>query len=134
MASMAGGANNSRTTATGKVTFMKNILLGSHLPPFSRGMLRNTQFYCLTTLILGILCVVWSIVHYDSAYYGSLFTLPNVAVMNIMACRVYRNTKLDGVQGTQLPCVAMAQIQFEINQKSSELTMDLEHSQGRAKH
>ncbi|KAG2009720.1 hypothetical protein CC2G_012620 [Coprinopsis cinerea AmutBmut pab1-1] len=94
---MASMADKTGATEERRAARLRNAILGSHLPSFSRGMLRNTQIYCMATLVFGILCVVWSHVHQHSPYYGSLFTLPSVAIMNIMACRVYRNTKPDGV-------------------------------------
>ncbi|KAF8961492.1 hypothetical protein BDZ97DRAFT_1828505, partial [Flammula alnicola] len=68
------------------------LLLGHYLPAFSRVMLQDGQMYYLTSLTTGLLSVILLFIPASPAY-KILFTLPNVVLMHIMACRVFRNTK-----------------------------------------
>ncbi|CAA7269174.1 unnamed protein product [Cyclocybe aegerita] len=72
---------------------VKAFFRGDYLPAFSRGLLHDGQVYYLTTVTTNLMVAV--VFHFPSvpAVYQSLLVIPNVTLMNIMACRVYRRTK-----------------------------------------
>ena len=80
------------------------------LPAFSRAMLRDNQMYylwaarilswyanlilqCSATVGCNLLTLVMFYTNSSPTVYRSMFTLPNTMLMNVMACRVFRNTK-----------------------------------------
>ncbi|CAA7267685.1 unnamed protein product [Cyclocybe aegerita] len=73
---------------------LQELLRGRYLPTFSRGLLQDGQFYYLTTVTTNLLTAV--IFFFDSipAGYRTMLIIPNIVLTNIMACRVYRRTKL----------------------------------------
>ncbi|KAF8876781.1 hypothetical protein CPB84DRAFT_1795605, partial [Gymnopilus junonius] len=77
---------------------MKNgpgiAIFGRHLPAFSRSLLKDGQVYYLTTLGLNIVTV--SLFFNDSIpiVYRSFIAIPNVAIINIMTCYIYRKIRL----------------------------------------
>ncbi|KAF8154817.1 hypothetical protein B0H34DRAFT_660307 [Crassisporium funariophilum] len=66
-------------------------LFGDYMPAFSKGMLQDGQVYYLSTLVLQIVTIIM-LLGDTSIAYKTMFAIPNLAVMNIMACRVYRDT------------------------------------------
>ncbi|PPQ68019.1 hypothetical protein CVT24_002928 [Panaeolus cyanescens] len=69
---------------------------GKYLPAFSRTVLQDNQIYYLCTLPFSIYTVLGTV--YSRP--GDIFTgftalIPNSTVITIMACRVFRNTKLN---------------------------------------
>ncbi|KAF9545983.1 hypothetical protein CPC08DRAFT_716116 [Agrocybe pediades] len=71
------------------------VLRGETLPRFSRALLRDSQVYFLSTVVLEILTT--ALFYSPSrklAMYSTLFVFPNIALMNLMGCRIYRHTKL----------------------------------------
>ncbi|KAJ3505265.1 hypothetical protein NLJ89_g7508 [Agrocybe chaxingu] len=66
---------------------------GDYLPAFSRGLLQDGQAYYLTTVTTSLLTVIVCYFPLIPVIYRAMFTVPNAALMNIMACRVYRCTK-----------------------------------------
>ncbi|KAF8953402.1 hypothetical protein BDZ97DRAFT_1767467 [Flammula alnicola] len=70
----------------------RTLLLGHYLPAFSRAMLQDGQMYYLSSLTTGLLSVILLFIP-AAPTYKILFTVPNVALTHIMACRVFRNTK-----------------------------------------
>ncbi|KAF8961162.1 hypothetical protein BDZ97DRAFT_1829829 [Flammula alnicola] len=73
---------------------MKIILFGHYLPAFSRTLLRDGQAYFLSTVILAILTTATLYSNSKVGEYSIMLAFPNVAIMNLMACRIYRKTKL----------------------------------------
>ncbi|KAF9040041.1 hypothetical protein BJ165DRAFT_1351094 [Panaeolus papilionaceus] len=75
-------------------TGLKALLFGDYLPAFSKALLQDGQVYYLTTTVFITLTSVITLYIPDvPPSYRAMFSPPNVAVMNIMACRVFRNTK-----------------------------------------
>ncbi|KAF8806082.1 hypothetical protein BYT27DRAFT_7191384 [Phlegmacium glaucopus] len=70
------------------------LILGDYLPVFSKAMLQDGQFYYLITVTTSLLTVIMLFVQSISAILQAVFIVPNVVIMNIMACRVFRNTML----------------------------------------
>ncbi|KAF9473269.1 hypothetical protein BDN70DRAFT_886012, partial [Pholiota conissans] len=66
---------------------------GKYLPTFSRGMLKDGQKYYLLSLIFNLMTVVIIFNTSVPVTMRSMWVTPNVVLTNIMACRVYRNTR-----------------------------------------
>ncbi|KAF9482245.1 hypothetical protein BDN70DRAFT_853708 [Pholiota conissans] len=71
----------------------KVALLGKYLPQFTRGLLRDGQRYYLITLVSSLLTVVMAFDTSVPVPMRSMCATPNIVLVNIMACRVYRRTK-----------------------------------------
>ncbi|KAF9043104.1 hypothetical protein BJ165DRAFT_1529223 [Panaeolus papilionaceus] len=69
------------------------MVFGDYLPAFSKSLLQGGQAYYLTTVTSSLLTVIMLEVDAVPPVFRSMFTVSNVMLMNIMACRVYRNTK-----------------------------------------
>ncbi|PPR04490.1 hypothetical protein CVT24_013099 [Panaeolus cyanescens] len=69
------------------------MVFGDYLPAFSKSLLQGGQAYYLTTVTSSLLTVIMLEVDAVPPVFRSIFTVSNVMLMNIMACRVYRNTK-----------------------------------------
>ncbi|PFH50121.1 hypothetical protein AMATHDRAFT_145912 [Amanita thiersii Skay4041] len=63
------------------------------LPALSKAVLQSGQQYYAITVSLNILSLVMILVPSVPPVYHAMFTIPNVALMNSMACRVYRNIR-----------------------------------------
>ncbi|KAF8800060.1 hypothetical protein BYT27DRAFT_7236154 [Phlegmacium glaucopus] len=72
---------------------MWSFIFGKHLPAFSRSILHDGQVYYLSTVGLCFLTVTLYTIKSVPAVYRSAVGIPNVMLINVMACRVYRNTK-----------------------------------------
>jgi len=68
-------------------------ILGEYLPTFSKALLQDGQVYYLVSVTSNIIVAVitWTVV--VPVAYRVALTIFNVAVTNMMACRVYRHTK-----------------------------------------
>ncbi|KDR73143.1 hypothetical protein GALMADRAFT_72738 [Galerina marginata CBS 339.88] len=72
---------------------MRTLVFGDYMPAFSRSLLQDGQIYYLTTVSTSLLTVIMLYVSSVPIAYRTMFTVPNIMLMNIMACRVFRNTK-----------------------------------------
>lgn len=70
----------------------RTVVFGDYLPAFSRALLQDGQMYYLVTVCSNLLAVVMVYMPVPIVY-RTVFSCPNTVLMNIMACRVYRNTK-----------------------------------------
>ncbi|KAF8961163.1 hypothetical protein BDZ97DRAFT_1227819 [Flammula alnicola] len=80
-----------------KITLKKGtriILFGHYLPAFSRTLLRDGQAYFLSTVVLAILTTATFCSNSRVGEYSMMLAFPNVAIMHLMGCRIYRKTKL----------------------------------------
>ncbi|KAF9045141.1 hypothetical protein BJ165DRAFT_1528051 [Panaeolus papilionaceus] len=77
----------------GLQTTMKAFVSGDYLPAFSKAIFQDGQVYYLTTVTSNLVVVIMFYIDAVPPVYRSMFTVPNVALMNIMACRVFRKTK-----------------------------------------
>jgi len=48
----------------------------------------------------SLMTVIMLYLHGVPAVYKTMFTIPNIVVMNMMACRVFRNTRLGDFKGS----------------------------------
>ncbi|CAA7262921.1 unnamed protein product [Cyclocybe aegerita] len=74
----------------------------SALPAFSRAMLQDSQVFYLVAVTSHI--VTWVVLTTGSRGEASpraMFIIPSLVVINIMACRVFRNTKLHHHQSSR---------------------------------
>lgn len=73
---------------------IKSFFRGKGLPAFSRSLLQSGQEYYLIT-VGGNILTMGMILAPDSlpAVFHAMFTVPNIAIANSMACRVYRDIK-----------------------------------------
>ncbi|CAA7262440.1 unnamed protein product [Cyclocybe aegerita] len=78
---------------SGKIN-LRAFLRGDYLPAFSRGLLQDGQVYYLTTITTNLMTVIVFYLTSAPTVYRAMFGIPNEALMNMMACRVYRRTKL----------------------------------------
>ncbi|KAF8815957.1 hypothetical protein BYT27DRAFT_7186449 [Phlegmacium glaucopus] len=68
------------------------LIFGDYLPAFSKAMLQDGQAYYLSTVTFNLITVTFLYISSNSLILRTLTTVPNVALMNIMACRVFRLT------------------------------------------
>ncbi|KIY47768.1 hypothetical protein FISHEDRAFT_44690 [Fistulina hepatica ATCC 64428] len=65
----------------------------SNLPAISAAVLQTGQQYYIMTLIGNIACLVMVVSPSLPPMYRAMMTIPNIAILSSMACRVYRNIK-----------------------------------------
>ncbi|KAF9047787.1 hypothetical protein BJ165DRAFT_1387746 [Panaeolus papilionaceus] len=73
---------------------VETFVFGKHLPLLSKALLKNGQAYFLSTVAVSLLNLV---VYYIDALpqsYRLIMGEPDIVLINIMACRIYRNTRL----------------------------------------
>ncbi|KDR73194.1 hypothetical protein GALMADRAFT_724171 [Galerina marginata CBS 339.88] len=70
------------------------MVFGRHLPSFPRSLLQDGQAYYLTTITLNLVtsCMFFNLS--IPVVYRSFIGVPNIVLMNSMACHVYRNVRL----------------------------------------
>ncbi|KAJ3513401.1 hypothetical protein NLJ89_g2966 [Agrocybe chaxingu] len=85
---------NAHPLRSGHGPGLRGFLSGEYLPAFSRGLLHDGQAYYLTTVTTNLMTVVVFYFTFIPAVYRAMFAVPNAILMNMMACRVYRRTKL----------------------------------------
>jgi len=66
---------------------------GKALPAFSRGLLQSGQIYYLISVCVNIAATVMMMNPSVLPLYHAVLTTPNAALMNAMACRVFRAIK-----------------------------------------
>jgi len=69
------------------------MVFGRHLPSFSRALLKDGQAYYLTTISLNLITVSLFFNRSIPVVYRSFIGIPNIVLMNSMACHVYRNVR-----------------------------------------
>ncbi|KAJ7478661.1 hypothetical protein B0H11DRAFT_2028185 [Mycena galericulata] len=80
--------------------WIRALLGGSDLPAFSKALLTDGQMYYIITVATNILTTLLVFIPGVSLVYRGMFVIPNVALTSIMACRVYRNTRLGITSGS----------------------------------
>ncbi|KAJ7100314.1 hypothetical protein C8R43DRAFT_1141352 [Mycena crocata] len=78
---------------------IKDLFIGTNLPAFSKSLFSDGQMYYMITVVSNIVTTVMVYVPSVSPVYHGLLVIPNLTLTSIMACRVYRNTKLGRVGG-----------------------------------
>ncbi|KAF9563106.1 hypothetical protein CPC08DRAFT_686956 [Agrocybe pediades] len=72
---------------------VRTFVFGTQMPALSRSLLQDGQVYYLTTVTTNLMTVIMLFVKSVPVTYRTMFTVPNIMLMNVMACRVFRNTK-----------------------------------------
>ncbi|KAF8815956.1 hypothetical protein BYT27DRAFT_7128485 [Phlegmacium glaucopus] len=70
------------------------MIFGDYLPAFSKAMLQDGQAYYLSTVTFNLITVAFLYISSIPPILRTPATVPNIALMNIMACRVFRHTIL----------------------------------------
>ncbi|KAF7325993.1 hypothetical protein MKEN_00450200 [Mycena kentingensis (nom. inval.)] len=78
---------------------LKLLFSGANLPVFSKGLLNEGQEYYMITVIANIAATTMSFWP-GIGLYRALGTMPSLVLTSIMACRVYRRTRLGLVGGS----------------------------------
>jgi len=78
------------------------VLFGDYLPRLSRVMLQDGQAYYLTTITGSLIAVITIYTHSIPPILRTIVWIPNVVLMNIMACRVFRNTLFGYFRETEI--------------------------------
>ncbi|KAF8154858.1 hypothetical protein B0H34DRAFT_718261 [Crassisporium funariophilum] len=81
---------------------VKTLMYGDYLPAFSKTLFQDGQAYYLSTVTLNLLTVIMLYISSVPITYRTMFTVPNITLMNIMACRVFRNTKFGVFRETMI--------------------------------
>ncbi|KAJ7459577.1 hypothetical protein B0H11DRAFT_2059063 [Mycena galericulata] len=79
------------------------FISGAYLPSFSKALFVDGQKYYMITVISNIALSVMIYAPGVSPGLRSILALPNVMLTSIMACRVYRHTRLDLAADTVIP-------------------------------
>ncbi|KAF8180443.1 hypothetical protein K438DRAFT_1841862, partial [Mycena galopus ATCC 62051] len=74
---------------------VRAFLTGAYLPSFSRSLLVDGQVYYMITVVSNITAGVLAALPEVGVTYRSLPGVPNVMLTSVMACRVYRHTRLN---------------------------------------
>jgi len=70
------------------------LIFGDYLPAFSKAMLQDGQIYYLSTVVSNLITVIFLQLRTIPPVVRAIPAIPNVALMSIMACRVFRKTIL----------------------------------------
>ncbi|KAJ7771263.1 hypothetical protein DFH07DRAFT_999409, partial [Mycena maculata] len=81
-------------TAPGLAGRSQSLIHGTNLPIMSKVLLQNGQLFYLTTVSFNILTLVMGIAPSISPTFHGIFPMPNIALENGMACRVFRALRL----------------------------------------
>ncbi|KAJ7626747.1 hypothetical protein B0H17DRAFT_851854, partial [Mycena rosella] len=73
---------------------LKMLFSGAHLPAFSKALFADGQMYYMITIVTNVVATLLVYIPTTSPVYHGLLSVPNVTLSSIMACRIYRNTKL----------------------------------------
>ncbi|KAJ7687169.1 hypothetical protein B0H17DRAFT_1203829 [Mycena rosella] len=75
-------------------TQLKILFSGAHLPAFSKALFTDGQMYYIITVVTNVVAILLVYIPTVSPVYRGLLSVPSMTLTSIMACRVYRNTKL----------------------------------------
>ncbi|KAJ7782255.1 hypothetical protein DFH07DRAFT_728155 [Mycena maculata] len=79
---------------------------GAYLPSFSKSLFVDGQIYYMITVVTNVVALVLLCVPGLGPAYSSFLFVPNVMLTNMMACRVYRHTRLNlGQQSFLFPTI-----------------------------
>ncbi|KAF8199025.1 hypothetical protein BJ912DRAFT_845137, partial [Pholiota molesta] len=81
---------------------IKIAVFGKYLPAFTKSLLKNGQKYYLLTMISNLVAVIMLFSTHIPIPMRSMFATPSLVLTNIMACRVYRNTKFGLVRESEI--------------------------------
>ncbi|KAF9044973.1 hypothetical protein BJ165DRAFT_1474635 [Panaeolus papilionaceus] len=109
-----------------KAYSVRKLIFGHYLPSFSRALLRDGQRYYGVTVSLNLVAMIemFSFLSLPSQLIQSelSFTLLNIALMNVMACRVFRNTKFGLIKDSVISTTFLHSVR-ERNRNSASLPL-----------
>ncbi|KAF8160269.1 hypothetical protein K438DRAFT_1860129 [Mycena galopus ATCC 62051] len=76
----------------------RTFLTGAYLPSFSKSLLVDGQIYYMITVVSNTVTSIMICGPPIGITYRSLLIIPNVMLTSVMACRVYRHTRLNLMQ------------------------------------
>ncbi|KAJ7496551.1 hypothetical protein FB451DRAFT_197892 [Mycena latifolia] len=79
---------------------LKTLFSGANLPAFSKALFVDGQMYYMITVLINIFATLLVYIPGISPVYRGVMVVPSTTLTSIMACRVYRNTKLGITRGT----------------------------------
>ncbi|KAJ7844708.1 hypothetical protein B0H13DRAFT_2096156 [Mycena leptocephala] len=79
---------------------IRELFSGANLPAFSKALFNEGQMYYMITVVTNVVTTAMVYIPTTRPLYRGLLVIPNVTVSSIMACRVYRNTKLGLIHGS----------------------------------
>ncbi|KAF8142563.1 hypothetical protein K438DRAFT_1946243 [Mycena galopus ATCC 62051] len=102
---------------------VRAFITGQYLPSFSRSLLVDGQVYYMITVVSNITTAALAVLPGIGLTYRSLAGVPNVMLTSVMACRVYRHTRLNLLEQSFLsPSFLLSEnIGFEFAAKSHSL-------------
>ncbi|KAJ7723803.1 hypothetical protein B0H16DRAFT_1333874 [Mycena metata] len=77
---------------------VKVFFSGANLPAVPKSLFMDGQLYYMIAVVVNIVTTLMTFVPVSPVYHAFL-VIPNVTITSIMACRVYRNTKLGVTRG-----------------------------------
>ncbi|KAJ7202675.1 hypothetical protein B0H12DRAFT_1035933 [Mycena haematopus] len=77
---------------------LRALLTGAYLPSFSKSLLIDGQMYYMITVVGNIVTAIMVYFPGIEVGYRSLPVIPTMTLTSVMACRVYRHTRLDLAQ------------------------------------
>ncbi|KAJ7660440.1 hypothetical protein B0H17DRAFT_1212621 [Mycena rosella] len=80
---------------------LKMMFSGAHLPVFSKALFTDGQMYYMITVVTNVVSTLLLYIPTASPVYHGFLVVPSVTLSSIMACRVYRNTKLGITRGSR---------------------------------
>ncbi|KAF9471347.1 hypothetical protein BDN70DRAFT_888251 [Pholiota conissans] len=92
---------------TGLKDGMAVAFSGEYLPAFSKGLLKDGQKYYLISLISNLVTVIMVFDTSVPVPMRSMCATPNIVLTNIMACRVYRNTRRGFIRESEISTTSM---------------------------
>jgi len=81
---------------------LRVLIFGDYMPMFSKAMLHDGQAYYLTTVTINLLAVIMLFNQSVPTILRTVFWVPNVVMVNIMASRVFRNTIFGRFRETEI--------------------------------
>ncbi|KJA19456.1 hypothetical protein HYPSUDRAFT_143659, partial [Hypholoma sublateritium FD-334 SS-4] len=86
------------TASVGNPTPKTRVMIavfGTYLPAFSRTLLQDGQAYLLTLFpIYTFTIVCFALYPHQISHYAVVVAFPGIALANLMACKIYRKTRL----------------------------------------
>ncbi|KAJ7622683.1 hypothetical protein B0H17DRAFT_1290103 [Mycena rosella] len=81
-------------------TQLKMLFTGAHLPALPQVLFADGQMYYMITVVTNIVSMLLVYIPTVSPPYRGILVVPSMTLTSIMACRVYRNTKLGITHGS----------------------------------
>ncbi|KAJ6469185.1 hypothetical protein C8R47DRAFT_1200760 [Mycena vitilis] len=79
----------------GKVQVLfRSLFRRANLHAFTEALLRDGQKYYMITVFSNVLTISMAYASTVNPIYRGMFSVPNIALTSILACRVHRNTKM----------------------------------------